>query len=104
VTGARKGTSHDAIYRETGWPTLSDRRKAYKLKTFIKIITDEAPEYLCQLIPERLGQLMPASRHGNNFQLLRARTETFYKVFFHLLLDYGMNSHRKKDLLSLLSK
>ena len=35
ITGARKGTSHNALYNETKWPKLSERRQHFKLKQFL---------------------------------------------------------------------
>ena len=82
VTGARKGTSHQALYRETGWPTLAERRTANKLKNFIKIMSGEAPQYLRDIIPDNIGALRPESRYADNYQQFKVRTETFNKSFF----------------------
>ena len=46
LTGARKGTSHAAIYKKTNWQTLSERRKNLKLKYFLKVLNHETPEYM----------------------------------------------------------
>ena len=81
VTGARRGTSHALIMRELGWPTLANRRKGNKLKQFLHIITKEAPEYLQQLVPEKIGSIRPQSRNPDNFYYVRARTETFRNGF-----------------------
>ena len=50
-------------------------------------MTGETPEYVCELIPEQLGKLMPSSRHGNNSSLLRASIEMFrIRLWNELLL------------------
>jgi hypothetical protein len=81
VTGARKGASHAAIHAETNWPTLAQRRTANKLKNFIKIMNNEAPQYLQELLPPKIGDFRPNSRHADDFQLVKARTQTFKNSF-----------------------
>jgi hypothetical protein len=46
VTGLSIYASFDSIYKETGWETLSTRRKVKKLLLFCKIVNKEAPDYL----------------------------------------------------------
>ena len=43
ITGLRKGTSHDILYKETGLCPLVIRRKHSKLIQFFKILNNEAP-------------------------------------------------------------
>ena len=81
VTGARKGTSHELMYKELSWPKLSERRSLNKICNFIKIINNETPQYLRDLLPEKVGILRPESRKADNYQLLKTRTETFRKSF-----------------------
>ena len=81
VTGARKGTSHALIYNETCWPKLSTRRTASKLKRLIKIANNEAPQYLQNLLPPKIGESRPSSHYADNYQLVKCRTETFKKSF-----------------------
>ena len=79
VTGARKGTSHNALYNETKWPKLSERRQCIKLKNLVKMSDKEMPLYLCNLLPEKLGEARPNSRFPDNYILPKMRTETFRK-------------------------
>ena len=72
MTGARRGTSHNLIYKETGWPKLSERRTATKLKNLIKIANNDTPHYLHNLLPPKIG---------DNYRLIKTRTETFRKSF-----------------------
>ena len=81
VTGARKGTSHELLYRETGWPTLSERRSSNKLKQLIKITNNATPAYLRNLIPSKIGETRPNSRYADDFKLPKSRTETFRRSF-----------------------
>jgi hypothetical protein len=50
VTGAKRGTSHSALYRELGWLTLKERRKIHKLVKIYKIVNRISPDYLCDII------------------------------------------------------
>ena len=81
VTGARKGTSHELLMGELGWPTLATRRKGAKIKQFLKIIDNQTPSYLKSLIPEKIGTNRPQSRNADNFHMFKARTETFKNSF-----------------------
>ena len=81
VTGARKGTSHDLLLTELGWPTLSNRRKGLKLKALINIINKKSPSYLHSLLPTKVGDGRPVSRIANNFQPFKTRTEKFKNSF-----------------------
>jgi hypothetical protein len=52
VTGLSIYASFDSIYKETGWETLSTRRKVKKkLLLFYKIVNKEEPDYLYELVP-----------------------------------------------------
>ena len=51
VTGAKRYTSHGAIYNEIGWSTLQKRRDAHKLTHFYKICHNLTPLYLSELLP-----------------------------------------------------
>jgi hypothetical protein len=51
VTGLSTYASFDSIYKETGWATLSTRRKVKKLLLVYKIVNKEAPDYLYELVP-----------------------------------------------------
>jgi hypothetical protein len=39
------------IYKELGWESLAERRKRRKLQMFYNIQNNNAPMYLCDLIP-----------------------------------------------------
>jgi hypothetical protein len=51
MTGFSIYASFDSIYQETGWDTLSTRRKVKKFLPFYKIVNKEAPGYLYELVP-----------------------------------------------------
>ena len=75
MTGARRGTSHNLIYKETGWPKLSERRTATKLMNLIKIANNDTPHYLHNLLPPKTRQTRPMSRCADNYRLIKTRTE-----------------------------
>ena len=103
VTGARKGTSHDLIYSETNWQTLSKRRELFKLKHFIKIVNNEAPEYLKSLLPMSHGMVRPNSRNPDNYFIFKSRTETFKSSFMPssiVLSNETTSEHRNVDFIT----
>ena len=52
----------DSIYCETGWEKLTVRREAKQINLFHKIINNEVPEYLSEL-------LRPTVAESNNYNL-----------------------------------
>ena len=54
ATGAPKLASINALLSETGWETLSSRRKKYKLQLLYKMQNDLSPNYL-SLVPPTAG-------------------------------------------------
>ena len=82
VTGARRGTSHEAIYNETNWMTLKERRSLNKFKFFSKIVDGQCPDYLETILPNKIRVNRPHSRHSENFVSIKCRTETFKNSFF----------------------
>ena len=51
TTGAIQGTSHNTIYEELGIESLKARKLYKHLSCKFKIIKEEAPSYLINLIP-----------------------------------------------------
>ena len=52
ITGAIQGTSRDRIYAELGLESLKDRRWYKRLTCMFKIMNEQAPHYLINLIPK----------------------------------------------------
>ena len=52
ITGAIRGTSSEKLLQEIGLETLTSRRRLRKLCLFYKLIKEQSPAYLFQLIPE----------------------------------------------------
>jgi hypothetical protein len=51
VTGLTLFASSILIYKELGWESLAERRKRSKLQMFYNMQNNNAPMYLCDLIP-----------------------------------------------------
>lgn len=82
ITGLRKGTSHDTLYKELGFCPLSERRKHHKLIKFYKILNNEAPSYIDSI-------LVKFNEHQPNYNLRTtklkhptSRTKVFQDSFF----------------------
>jgi len=98
LTGARKGTSHQALYRETNWQLLANRRKTAKLKSIMKMENHECPEYLESLLPAKIGSVRPTSRSADNFIIPKSRTETFKRSFIPSSIKlYNELNHDKRN-------
>lgn len=84
VTGAIKGTHHDALLAEVGWESLSKRRERQKLLLYHKMIHNKAPAYLCNIVPPISGQDHAYNtRHavGINYSIPQHRLEQYSQSF-----------------------
>ena len=78
VTGLPVFSSLRSFYLETGWETLDERRKAKKKSLLCKIIKNETPSYL--------NDLLPSVANGvSNYNL---RNNTNYGLPFCRLCSY----------------
>ena len=50
ITGLRKGTNHDVLYNEVGLCSLATRRKHAEIIQFYKILNNEAPTYIKDIV------------------------------------------------------
>ena len=57
VTGLPIFASSILIYKELGWESLTERRKRRKLQMFYNIQNNNAPRYLCDLIPPTIQSI-----------------------------------------------
>ena len=82
VTGARRGTSHSALLKETGWQTLQQRRDTHKLIMLYKILNNLTPEYLKELIPPLASQRSDRTlRNSSNIQQIKSKNNYFRDSF-----------------------
>ena len=56
VTGCTKLVAIRDLYQESGWETLSERRRKHKLMLFYKMINGLSPNYLNVLVPQTVGE------------------------------------------------
>ena len=76
VTGCTKLVAIADLYEETGWETLSERRRKHKL------INGHSPNYLNSLVPPTVGNSSVYNlRSPNNLRTIPCRT-SFYKNSF----------------------
>ena len=92
VTGLPIFASKRALYYETGWETLAERRKIRKLCLMYKIVNNDTPTYLYDLLPNRINETIIIILETEiilkfpslDFVLLNHR-------FFHQPLSFGTN-------------
>ena len=99
VTGARRGTSREMLYNELKWERLSSRRENVKLVNMHKIVHDNAPTYLCNLIPKDIETNRYNLRNQGNIKIPRTRTETFKKSFIPSATNLWNNLPSNQKLL-----
>ena len=70
VTGLPIFASLNSLYFETGWETLSERRKNKKLSLMYKIVNNDAPPYLQELLPNTVNESTNYNlRNSQNFDV-----------------------------------
>ena len=82
AAGTTKRVSMDALYKETSWETLKQRRNNHKLSLFYKMMNSLAPTYLTSLVPQPVSNLSRFNlRNFNDLQFTNARTNQYYNSF-----------------------
>lgn len=83
VTGLPVFASIQSLYSETGWETLSARRKQRKLILMYKIINDNVPSYLKDLMPDRINETTAYNlRNSDNYEIPFTRLCSFETSYF----------------------
>ena len=80
ITGAVRGSSREKLYQELGFESLQQRRWYRKLCLFFKIIKNQSPKYLFELIPTARQAYM--TRHKNSVPLFNVKHDYFKNSFF----------------------
>ena len=80
ITGAIRGTSKEKIFEELGLESLQHRRWYRKLCCFYKILKDQSPKYLFNIIP-KLNRPYP-TRNANNIPHFKVKHSFFKNTFF----------------------
>ena len=104
ITGAIQGTSQDKIYQELGLESLKSRRWYKRLTCMFKIMRNEAPNYLINLIPKCEHTIKTRNSHK---PLYHCRTECFKSSFFPSALSDWFNldkNIRSSESISVLKK
>jgi hypothetical protein len=82
VCGATISASRNTLYNETGWDSMSERRKKHKLIQFYKMYHGMTPAYLTQLIPTCTSdRIRPNTRHTSDVTVPPARTNLYRDSF-----------------------
>ena len=88
ITGAIKGTSRDRIYAELGLESLKARRWYKRLSCMFKIMNEQAPSYLINLIP-KYNQIIRT--RNSHIPIFHCRTDCFKYSFFPFTLRDWFN-------------
>ena len=81
ILGAVRGTSHEKLYKESGFCTLKERRKRYKLLMFHKMINHQCPGYLSNLVPPLVSTTNPYHRRRPHERVIPAhKTELCMQI------------------------
>ena len=100
VTGATARSNINALYKDTGWPTLTQRRNFHVLNLFFKIKNNLSPDYL-NVIFNSIVQ------HDNNYNLRSqgnirnpyTKTESFRRSFFpYAIKMWNALPHEQRDI------
>ncbi|MEW8247643.1 MAG: reverse transcriptase family protein, partial [Candidatus Thiodiazotropha endolucinida] len=82
VIGSTKLVSISNLYEETGWETLSARRKQHRLTLFYKMIYNLTPPYLSSFVPPLVGDISRYNlRNSDQFQTLECKSQLYYNSF-----------------------
>ena len=79
ITGAIQGTSRDRIYAELGLESLKARRWYKRLSYMFKIMNEQAPSYLINLIPKNNQIIRTRNSH---IPIFHCQTDCFKYSFF----------------------
>ena len=83
IIGGVRGTSHEKLYKESGFCSLKERRKRHKLIQFHKIVNGKCPQYLQDLLPSLVSEVNPYHRRRPLDRIVpRSKTEIHRKSFF----------------------
>ena len=75
------GTSHEKLYKESGFCTLKERRKRHKL-LFHKMINHQCPGYLSNLVPPVFSTTNPYHRRRPHERVIPAHKTELYANSF----------------------
>ena len=97
ITGLRRGTSHAILYKELGWVPLSERRKNHKLIHFYKILNNDTPSYINNIIDHYNAHDSGYSLRSRNLRHPIPRTTSFKNSYFLSTIDLWINLDLELD-------
>lgn len=82
VSGTTKLVSSASLYMELGWESLSSRRRKHKLVMFYKMINGLCPDYLAEMVPERVSQISSYNlRNSDDYLTIRTSSQLYFNSF-----------------------
>ena len=90
ITGAVRGTSREKLYQELGFESLQHTRWYRKLCCLFKIIKNQSPSFLFQLVPSPSRYF---SQNSENIPRLRTKHDFFKNSFFFSTIEEWNNLH-----------
>ena len=84
ITGAIRGTSSEKLLQEIGLETLTSRRRLRKLCLFYKLIKEQSPAYLFQLIPKIKTHYTTRNVQKSQIPFFKTKTKSFKNTFLQL--------------------
>ena len=105
VTGCAKLVAIADLIQESGWETLSERRRKHKLIHFYKMVNGLSPNYLNILVPPTIGNLTTYNkRRPNNLRTIACRTSLYNNSFLpSVISDWNFLRDEIKNAESLTS-
>ena len=82
VTGATKLVSINSLTNETGWESLSNRRKKHRRLLFYKMQHNISPNYLSSLVPPSVGNTTNYQlRNSTDLLTVHTNSQLYYNSF-----------------------
>ena len=91
ITGLRKGTSHQVLLNEAGLAPLAARRQNAKLIQFYKILNNESPTYIDEIIRKINTHNTEYNLRNTNLKHPTPRTSSYQNSFFIATTDLWNN-------------
>ena len=103
ICSAVRGTSHDLLYQETGFISLSERWEKHKLILMFKMINKLTPQYLSSLVPQTVSSRTEYNlRNINDICSIKCRTQFYARTFLPSTINMwnhlGINILKGKSL------
>ena len=97
ITGAIRGSSREKLYQELGFESLQERRWYRKPCLFYKIIKNQSPKYLFELIPT--ARQTYTTRCKKSIPLLNVKHDCFKNSFFPsaIIAWHNLDSNKRNS-------